>query len=112
MSTPVTGKLQLLTAAAEGKNDAAQKAEDCIACVITGVSVGLLSNDGPIFQPDNLSRLVDGEQCIKAISGRYEDIFRVLFYFYICKGCTIFEWTHHLFEHFFKSSNTVERPLC
>lgn len=70
VSTPVTGKLQLLTAAAEGKNDAMLKAKNRIACVITGVSAGLPTDDGPVFQADNLSRLVDGKQCIKAISGR------------------------------------------
>lgn len=70
VSTPVTGKLQLLTAAVEGNDDKIAKAKNRIACVITGVSAGLPTGDGPVFQPDNLSRLVNGDQFIQPISGR------------------------------------------
>ena len=70
ISTPVTGKLQVLTAAVEGNKEKLVEAKSRIACVITGVSAGLPTGKGPVFHPDNLSRLVNGEQCIQAISGR------------------------------------------
>ena len=70
VSIPVTGKLQLLTAAVKGNSEKIVEAKNRLACVITGVSAGLPSGDGPVFHPDNLSRLVNGDQCIKAISGR------------------------------------------
>jgi len=69
VSTPVVGKLQLLTATAEGNRAKIIQAKNRIACVITGVSAGLPSGHGPVFHPDNLSRLIEGKQCIKAISG-------------------------------------------
>jgi hypothetical protein len=70
VSIPVTGKLQLLSAAVDGNSKMIIEAKNRIACVITGVSAGLPSGDGPVFQPDNLNRLVNGHQCIQAISGR------------------------------------------
>jgi len=68
VSTPVTGKLQVLGEAATG-SDVIAAANDRIACVITGVSCGLPCSSGPVFHPDNLTRLVNGDQCIKPISG-------------------------------------------
>lgn len=70
VSIPVTGKLQLLTAAVEGKNEKIVEVKNRLACVITGVSAGLPSDDGPVFHPDNLTKLIRGDQCIKSISGR------------------------------------------
>lgn len=70
LSTPVTGKLSLLTAAMEGNETKISEAQKRIACVITGVSAGLPNGTGPVFHPDNLTRLVEGDQCIKPISGR------------------------------------------
>ncbi len=69
VSTPVTGKLQLITAAVEGNKKKVVEAKNRIACVITGVSAGLPNGTGPVFHPDNLTRLVNGHQCIQAISG-------------------------------------------
>ena len=71
LSTPVTGKLSLLTAAVEGNEKKISEAKKRITCVITGVSAGLPNGNGPVFHPDNLNRLVEGHQCIKPISGRY-----------------------------------------
>jgi len=70
VSKPVTGKLQLLSAAAQGNREKFIEAKHRIACVITGVSAGLPNGTGPVFHPDNLTRLVNGHQCIQAISGR------------------------------------------
>lgn len=67
VSTPVTGKLQLL--AVKGNKEKVLEAKNRIACVITGVSAGLPTGDGPVFHPDNLNRLVNGDQCIRSISG-------------------------------------------
>ena len=72
VSSPVRGKLELITAAVEGNRDKVAEVKNRIACVITGVSAGLPAGDQqPVFHPDNLSRLVNGDQCIQAISGRY-----------------------------------------
>lgn len=71
ISIPVTGKLQLLTAVAQGNSEKVMEAKSRIACVITGVSAGLPTGSGPVFHPDNLSRLVKGHQCIQTISGRW-----------------------------------------
>eukprot|EP00559_Dactyliosolen_fragilissimus_P005250 CAMPEP_0184860242 /NCGR_PEP_ID=MMETSP0580-20130426/5171_1 /TAXON_ID=1118495 /ORGANISM="Dactyliosolen fragilissimus" /LENGTH=1093 /DNA_ID=CAMNT_0027357279 /DNA_START=16 /DNA_END=3297 /DNA_ORIENTATION=+ len=69
VSMPVTGKLTVLNAAAEGNADKVSQAQSRIACVITGVSAGLPDKDRKVFEPDNLKRLISGEQCIKEISG-------------------------------------------
>jgi len=38
-----------------------------VSCVITGVAAGLPTGEGPVFHPDNLTRLMNGEQFIKPI---------------------------------------------
>lgn len=38
-----------------------------ISCLITGISAGLPTGEGPVFHPDNLCRLMNGEQFIKPI---------------------------------------------
>ena len=40
-----------------------------LACVITGVAAGLPGNDGPVFNDDNLNKLLKGQQCITPLSG-------------------------------------------
>jgi 3-oxoacyl-(acyl-carrier-protein) synthase len=62
VSHPVTGKLQVMNA-----TDYHTEARRRIACVITGTAAGLPG--GPVvFGPDNMNRLIRGEQCITAIS--------------------------------------------
>jgi len=60
--------LSVLTSEAEG-NDKHTEAKRRVACVITGIAAGLPGGDGPVFRPDNLTRLVRGHQCIGEISG-------------------------------------------
>jgi hypothetical protein len=79
VSTPVTGKLQLL--AVKGNKEKVLEAKNRIACVITGVSAGLPTGDGPVFHPDNLNRLVNGDQCIRSISGRYVRPLKMIYKF-------------------------------
>jgi 3-oxoacyl-(acyl-carrier-protein) synthase len=70
VSTPVTGKLKLISAAVQGSAKAVMEAQQRIACVITGVSAGLPGGNGrAVFDKENLNRLVTGEQCITPISG-------------------------------------------
>jgi 3-oxoacyl-(acyl-carrier-protein) synthase len=67
VSHPVTGKLQVMASSKEGNTDYHTEARRRIACVITGTAAGLPG--GPVvFGPDNMSRLIRGEQCITAIS--------------------------------------------
>lgn len=69
MSHPVTGKLQVLSSAEEGSADKATEARRRIACVITGTAAGLPGNHERVFSPENLDRLINGENCIHPISG-------------------------------------------
>lgn len=68
VSTPVTGKLEVLTSSAEGNSDKITEARRRIACVITGTAAGLPGGE-KVFQPSNLQRLIVGDQCIAPISG-------------------------------------------
>lgn len=61
VTIPVTGKLSVSVHGSEGKSR--------LACVITGISAGLPGKDGPVFHPDNFTKLIEGEQCIKPVSG-------------------------------------------
>jgi len=70
VSCPVTGKLKVLTDSEDLGTDLHIEARRRIACVITGVSAGLPGLDGAVFRPDNLDRLVRGENCITPISGQ------------------------------------------
>jgi hypothetical protein len=74
LSIPVTGKLEVLTSAAEGSSDKLTEARRRVACVITGVSAGLPGGGGRVFGPENLTRLVTGDQCITAVNGRYASV--------------------------------------
>eukprot|EP00529_Nitzschia_sp_RCC80_P008964 CAMPEP_0113503472 /NCGR_PEP_ID=MMETSP0014_2-20120614/34172_1 /TAXON_ID=2857 /ORGANISM="Nitzschia sp." /LENGTH=1200 /DNA_ID=CAMNT_0000398461 /DNA_START=254 /DNA_END=3856 /DNA_ORIENTATION=+ /assembly_acc=CAM_ASM_000159 len=69
MSHPVTGKLQVLTSTEEGNADKATEARRRIACVITGVAAGLPGNPDKVFSDDNMQKLVEGESCIRPVSG-------------------------------------------
>mmetsp|Transcript_40995 Transcript_40995/g.123701 ORF Transcript_40995/g.123701 Transcript_40995/m.123701 type:complete len:705 (+) Transcript_40995:9788-11902(+) len=72
VSTPVTGKLEVLASAEDGEADLHTEAKRRVACVITGVSAGLpcaSAERGPVFRPDNLDRLVRGDNCLAAVSG-------------------------------------------
>jgi len=69
VSIPVTGKLEVLTSAAEGSSDKLTEARRRVACVITGVSAGLPGGGGRVFGPENLTRLVTGDQCITPVNG-------------------------------------------
>ena len=72
VSCPVTGKLRVLSDSEElGTDDLRAEVKRRIACVITGTSAGLPGGgDGPVFRPDNLDRLVRGDNCITPISGQ------------------------------------------
>ena len=71
VSCPVTGKLRVLSDSEELGTDLHAEAKRRIACVITGTSAGLPGGgDGPVFRPDNLGRLVRGDNCIAPISGQ------------------------------------------
>ena len=71
VSCPVTGKLKVLADSEELGTDLHTEAQRRIACVITGTSAGLPGGgDGPVFRPDNLDRLIRGENCIAPISGQ------------------------------------------
>ena len=71
VSCPVTGKLRVLSDSEELGTDLHAEAKRRIACVITGTSAGLPGGgDGPVFRPDNLDRLVRGDNCIAPISGQ------------------------------------------
>ena len=69
MSHPVTGKLQVLTSAEEGNADKQTEARRRIACVITGTAAGLPGNSDSVFSPKNMERLIQGESCIRPVSG-------------------------------------------
>jgi len=62
VSTPVTGKLQVLNS-----SDEAERAVRRIACVITGTAAGLPGME-KIFNKDNLDKLIEGKQCITQLS--------------------------------------------
>ncbi|KAI2497300.1 hydroxymethylglutaryl-CoA synthase [Fragilaria crotonensis] len=62
VSVPVTGKLSVLQSA-----DDAERAVRRIACVITGTAAGLPGGE-TVFSEDNLSKLIQGKQCITQIS--------------------------------------------
>ena len=68
VSTPVTGKLEVLTSSAEGNSDKITEARRRIACVITGTAAGLPGGEA-VFGKNNMERLIKGEQCIAPISG-------------------------------------------
>jgi len=68
MSHPVTGKLQVLSSTEDGNADKATEARRRIACVITGTAAGLPGNP-EVFSPDNMKHLINGDSCIKPISG-------------------------------------------
>jgi 3-hydroxy-3-methylglutaryl CoA synthase len=71
VSCPVTGKLRVLSDSEDLGTDLHTEAKRRIACVITGTSAGLPGGgDGPVFRPDNLDRLVRGENCIAPIGGQ------------------------------------------
>ena len=55
VATPVKGKLSVVT-------DAKKR----VACVITGISAGLPGQD-QVFHPDNLTKCINGENCISQI---------------------------------------------
>uniref|UniRef100_A0A7S1B9C4 beta-ketoacyl-[acyl-carrier-protein] synthase I n=1 Tax=Corethron hystrix TaxID=216773 RepID=A0A7S1B9C4_9STRA len=65
VSTPVTGMLSVMAS----KSDLPTSSRRRIACVITGVAAGLPGKDGPVFRSNNLTRLIEGDQCIGQISG-------------------------------------------
>jgi len=67
VSHPVTGKLQVLASAQDGV-DQSTEVRRRIACVITGTAAGLPGSD-TVFAKNNMERLVDGEQCIRPVSG-------------------------------------------
>jgi 3-oxoacyl-(acyl-carrier-protein) synthase len=93
VSSPVTGKLQVLLAASKSEDEddvlvlpnniSYLEAQRRIACVVTGTAAGLpgalntggslvngTGTGGPsVFGPDNLDRLIAGHCCISPISG-------------------------------------------
>jgi 3-oxoacyl-(acyl-carrier-protein) synthase len=69
MSHPVTGKLQVLSSTEEGNADKVTEARRRIACVITGVAAGLPGNPDRVFSDENMQKLVEGESCIRPVSG-------------------------------------------
>jgi 3-oxoacyl-(acyl-carrier-protein) synthase len=68
LSHPVTGKLQVLSSSQEGNADKATEARRRIACVITGTAAGLPGN-AQVFSEDNMKRLIQGDSCIRPVSG-------------------------------------------
>lgn len=64
VSTPVTGKLQVLTTTGIDKPAESLRR---IACVISGTAAGLPGGE-KVFSEGNLQRLIDGHQCITPIS--------------------------------------------
>lgn len=68
VSTPVTGRLRVLSKSDLDAVDMLNEANNRIACVISGVAAGLPGKSGTVFREDNLNRLVNGDQCITPIS--------------------------------------------
>uniref|UniRef100_A0A7S2V7V7 beta-ketoacyl-[acyl-carrier-protein] synthase I n=1 Tax=Entomoneis paludosa TaxID=265537 RepID=A0A7S2V7V7_9STRA len=66
VSHPVTGKLQVMSSTEEG-HDQHTEVRRRIACVITGTAAGLPGSD-QVFAPDNMERLLRGEQCVTPLS--------------------------------------------
>ena len=68
ISTPVTGRLRVLSKSDADVKEMLDEAQNRISCVITGVSAGLPGKSGPVFSKDNLEKLVEGEQRIQPLS--------------------------------------------
>ena len=68
VSTPVTGRLRVLSKSDADVKDMLNEAQNRISCVITGVSAGLPGKSGPVFTKENLKKLVKGIQCIQPLS--------------------------------------------
>lgn len=68
ISTPVTGRLRVLSKSDTEAREMLDEAQNRISCVITGVAAGLPGKSGPVFSEDNLQKLVIGEQRIEPIS--------------------------------------------
>uniref|UniRef100_A0A7S2LNP4 Hydroxymethylglutaryl-CoA synthase n=1 Tax=Leptocylindrus danicus TaxID=163516 RepID=A0A7S2LNP4_9STRA len=69
VSTPVTGRLRVLSKSDLDAVEMLNEANNRIACVISGVAAGLPGKSGTaVFNEDNLNRLVSGEQCITPIN--------------------------------------------
>mmetsp|Transcript_5644 Transcript_5644/g.11689 ORF Transcript_5644/g.11689 Transcript_5644/m.11689 type:complete len:1077 (+) Transcript_5644:224-3454(+) len=66
VSHPVTGKLHVFSSTEEG-HDRHTEVRRRIACVITGTAAGLPGNE-QVFSPDNMERLLKGEQCVTPLS--------------------------------------------
>lgn len=67
VSTPVTGKLEILQASNDNARNVRRIARERIACVITGTAAGLPGVE-QVFDKDNLNKLIQGNQCITEIS--------------------------------------------
>jgi 3-oxoacyl-(acyl-carrier-protein) synthase len=68
VSHPVTGALRVRSSTEDGTADQQTEVRRRIACVITGTAAGLPGQPN-VFAPDNLDRLIRGDQCITPISG-------------------------------------------
>jgi 3-oxoacyl-(acyl-carrier-protein) synthase len=67
VSHPVTGALRVRSSTEDGIADQHTEVRRRIACVITGTAAGLPGRPN-VFAPDNLDRLIRGDQCITPIS--------------------------------------------